>query len=148
MYGFGVEGQGFYLLEGGSDEEEQLTANAASFVVTEGEATEDSVRLDLADMWESEWDSQVTMIRKNCFSVIYPFKLALWIAQKSGTVMLPISGHKAEVGEPFSDPFEVSRLQECWVRVTGIPNHLRQAPLIQEFLRVVDKAAVEDMFGQ
>lgn len=64
MYGFGVKDQGFYLLEGGSEEEVQLPANAASLVVTDGEATEESLRLDLNDMWDSDWDWQVTEVRK------------------------------------------------------------------------------------
>lgn len=113
-------------------------------MVTEGDASEESIRLDLADMWESKWDWQVTMIRQNCFSVVYPSKQSLRMEQKSGTITLRISGHKAEVGEPFTEPYDVSWLQECWVRISGIPNRLRQVPLVKEFLWVVGKAVVVD----
>uniref|UniRef100_A0A453AQ18 DUF4283 domain-containing protein n=1 Tax=Aegilops tauschii subsp. strangulata TaxID=200361 RepID=A0A453AQ18_AEGTS len=95
-------------------------------------------------MWDSEWDWQVRQIRRNCFSVVYPSKAAVRMAKKSGTITLPISVQKAEVGETFSKLHVVSWLQECWVRITGIPDKLRQAPLIKEFLRVVGKTVLID----
>lgn len=133
-YGYGVNDRGFYLLEGGADEEDQLPPNAAVVVVTEGETTEESIRSDLSDMWESKWDWKVTVVRRNCFFVIHPSKAALRMAKKSGTVTLPISGHKAVVGEPFSEPYAVSWLEECWVLITGIANRLCQIPLIKEII--------------
>lgn len=78
------------------------------------------------------------------FSVVYPSRDVLHMAKKSGTLNLPISEHKAEVGEPFSEPHAVSQLQEGWVRVYGVPDKLRQAPLIKEFLRVVGKVVTID----
>ena len=95
-------------------------------MVIEGEATEESIRVDLSDMWESVWDWQVSQIRRNCFSVVYPSKEVLRMAQKSGTITLPISEHKAEVGEPFKEPQAVSWLRECSVRIPGIPDKLRR----------------------
>ncbi|KAE8772197.1 non-ltr retroelement reverse transcriptase [Hordeum vulgare] len=67
MYGFGVKGQGFYLLEDGVEEEVVLPANDASLVVTVGDAMEESIRRDLNNMWDSDWDWQLVDVRKNCF---------------------------------------------------------------------------------
>lgn len=66
------------------------------------------------------------------------------MTKKSGTITLPISEHMAEVGEPFREPRAVSWLQECWVRVFGIPDKLPHESLIKEFLRVAGKAVVID----
>lgn len=119
MYGFGIKGMGFYMLEGGPDDVVELPPNAASLVVTEGEAMVESLRADLNDMWETEWDWQIVQVRKNCFSVVYPSKEALRMTKKSGTITLPISEHRAEVGELFREPRAVSWLRECWIRVFG-----------------------------
>lgn len=132
------------MLEGGSEEEEVIPPNAASLVITEREATVESLKADLNDMWESEWDWKINQARKNCFSVVYPSAAALRMSKKSGTFSLSISEHKAEVGEPLVGPQATSWLQETWIRVFGIPDKLRQEPLIKEILRAVGKAVMVD----
>lgn len=143
MYGFGMRQLGFYLLEGSVDVEEEVVPNAASVVVTDGEATVESLLTDLRDMLEDDdWYWHIKQVRRNRFAVVFPLKESLRLSKKSDTITLPISKHKTEVGEALVEPQPISWLKEAWIRVHGVPDKLRHVPLVKEFLRVMGKATV------
>lgn len=81
MYGLGDKDQGFYLLEGGREEEVVVEPNVASVVITEGEITSAALQEELNDMVEMSWDWHIEEARKNGFLVVFLSKVTLRMAR-------------------------------------------------------------------
>lgn len=140
MLGFSMRQSGFYYLDM-EDEDElepEIVANAASLTVSgDNLISMDTLKEELSNLSEDDWDWRVHQISNRLFSVVFPTKDMLQLSRVVGKMNLPNNDVSVQVGAPIDGEAANAFLEEGWVLIHNIPPKLTVKAVIKEFCKVL-----------
>ncbi|KAM0830857.1 hypothetical protein ACQ4PT_065941 [Festuca glaucescens] len=128
VLGQAVAGESFFSLDfEEDDDEEELVSNGA--IISFGAVSLSARELDreLHHLVEAEWDWQVQALLGHSFAVTFPSRETLRMSTRGGKLYLPLSGTVADIRLADADPAPAEQLHEVWVRLSGVPRHMKRA---------------------
>jgi hypothetical protein len=120
MYGFVVQGQGFYSIKIHGGGEPQRAA--AIIHVLQGEAYEKKLEEELKNLINNHCDWQVRQVEAKEYVVVFPDKGSLDTFSKNSEILLSVHGIKIKVLKSNMDPDASEIVQTSWIKIYGLPS--------------------------
>ncbi|KAK1614885.1 hypothetical protein QYE76_020402 [Lolium multiflorum] len=140
MMGHAISGEGFFYVDFEEDDDEEDDLSNSAIITFPGVAlTAAGLEQELRHLVEGEWDWQVRALGEREFAVVFPSKDTLTFSARSGKLFLTLCGTVVDIKLADADPAPAEKLQEVWVRISGLPRCMRRTRRLMVGMRMLGR---------
>ncbi|KAK1630378.1 hypothetical protein QYE76_004693 [Lolium multiflorum] len=140
MMGHAISGEGFFYVDFEEDDDEEDDLSNSAIITFPGVAlTAAGLEQELRHLVEGDWDWQVRALGEREFAVVFPSRATLTFSARSGKLYLTLCGTVVDIKLADADPAPAEKLQEVWVRISGLPRCMRRTRRLMVGMRMLGR---------